>query len=307
MPYFGSNLSDGFPSYLAGLKWVSALDKNTLLSLFTSLDVEDPKNFIPRGQDMSYSYDLVFSGCSETTGEYLTDNPDTYGGKDIWGFLVSEHLKVSALSFGLGAASPYEINRRLLSRFTKYGNPKTLLCLYPDLTRLNIPNDPKNLIDKRFDESKSVEIYIQACAQINPVGSTPNYSKKPHLKEDVIPGIVPLWLNLQSILTLEQYCLSNNITFLYSTWSPQTDDIISSINTLSLAEHRVRSYPGYLDGNLLAWRVLEENGGCLLPEHIRRSITNEKYFSFGSDGLHMGLHRHMHFAELFIEKLQETL
>jgi hypothetical protein len=304
MYYFGSDPSDSFPSYLAGLEWVSALDRETLLSLFTNLDNESPKNFIPRGQDMSHNYDLVFSGCSETTGEYLTDAPESYGGEDIWGFIVSKHLEISALNFGFGAASAYEINKRLFSRFSRHGNPKTLLCVYPDLTRLNIPNDPNNLVDKRFIGSKFPPIYSQACTQIGSSGATPNYSKKPHLKEDVIPGIVPLWLNLQSILTLEQYCRSNNVKFLYSTWSPQADDIISSINILSLAKHGVKSYAGYLDGKLLDWRILEENGGCVLPEHNLKTITNKKYFSFGSDGLHMGTHKHMHFAELFIDALQ---
>jgi hypothetical protein len=307
MYFFGSELGDSFPPYLAGLEWISALDKKILLSLFTMANDEKSEDFIPRGQDISYNYDLVFSGCSETTGEYLTDTPETYSGEDIWGSLVSEHFKVPALSFGFGAASPYEINKRLLSRFSKHGNPKTLLCLYPDLTRLNIPSDPTNLIDKRFSTSSNPEVYTQSCSQISAKGVTPNYSKKPHLKEDVIPEIVPLWLNLQSILTLEQYCLSNNIKFLYSTWSAQTDDIISSINTLSLAERGAKSYPGYLDDKLLEWKILEENGGCLLPEHNLKTTTNKKYYKFGKDGKHMGTHRHMHFADLFIEKLDSKL
>jgi hypothetical protein len=304
MYYFGSDLSDSFPPYLAGLEWISALDKKALLSLFTMVDEEKSENFIPKGQDISYSYDLVFSGCSETTGEYLTDNPQAYSGEDIWGFLVSKHFKMSTLSFGLGAASVYEINKRLLSRFSKHGNPKTLLCLYPDLTRLNIPNDPSSLVDRKSSKSSGTQIYTQRSTQVSSGGnSTPNYSKKPHLKEDVIPEIVPLWLNLQSILTLEQYCFSNNITFLYSTWSPQTEDILSSINTLSLSENEAKSYPGYLNGKLLEWRILEENSGCLLPEHSLKTTTNKKYYRFGSDGLHMGTHRHMHFADLFIENL----
>jgi hypothetical protein len=305
MYFFGSEPGDSFPPYLAGLEWISALDKKALLSLFTMANDEKSEDFIPRGQDISYNYDLVFSGCSETTGEYLTDTPEAYSGEDIWGFLVSKHFKMSALSFGLGAASAYEINRRLLSRFSKHGNPKTLLCLYPDLSRLNIPNDPTNLIDKRFSASSTPEVYSQACSQIGAKSVTPKYSKKPHMKEDVIPNIVPLWLNLQSILTLEQYCLSNNITFLYSTWSPQAEDVLFSINTLSFAETGIKSYPGYLNGKLLEWRILEKNDGCLLPEHNLKPTTNKKYYKFGKDGKHMGTHRHMHFADLFIKNLDK--
>jgi hypothetical protein len=299
MLHFGSDSIGSFPPYLTGLEWVSSLEKKTLLSLFTDLEDERAQDFIPRSQDLSYNYNLVFSGCSETTGDYLTSTPDKYDGKDIWGSLVSKHFKVPALSFGLGAASVYEINKRLMSRFRKHGNPKVLLCLYPDLARLNIPNDPEILVDSRF-AGNDTSIYRQTSTQIRSNKPKPIYSKKPHLKEDVIPEIVPMWLNLQSILTLEQYCTSNNITFLYSTWSPQAEDIISSLNSMSLEHYGIKAYPGYLAGGVLDLKKGEE---CPIVEHNLETMTSSKYYKFGIDGKHMGTHRHMHFADLFIEKL----
>jgi hypothetical protein len=300
--FFGSKPNKNFPLYLEGLEWISSLSGKDICKLFTNIgEFDDPQGFIPKGQDLNKRYSLIFSGCSESTGEYLTDAPDSYDGSDVWGFIASKKIKKPGLNLSQGGASAYEISRTLLKYIRANGNPDFLLCLYPDLNRLNIPNDPSVLVDSQYIKNK--KLYNQVSTVLQHPNNSPTYSKKPHRKEDVIPKIVPIWLNIQSILFLEQYCSANSIKFLYSSWSPQTTDILSSINTISMKEYEQKSFPGFLDSDPDGWAYLQNDSKCFDPSHNLDTEVSKKYFTLGKDGLHMGKHRNLHIADFFIKAL----
>ena len=302
MDFFGPELKENFPPYLEGLEWMGQIHGDDFVSLFTHEELKDKRDLFPKNQNLNKSYDLIFSGCSETTSAYLSDDRDTYDGSEVWGAIVAKNLGVDSLNLGLGAAGAYEISRALISQFRKNGNPKTLLCLYPDLGRLNIPSDSNFLVD---NTSTKVGIrYSQISSQIPSSTYQPTYSKRPHLKEDIIPNLLPVWLNLQSILFLEQYCLSNNIKFFYSSWSSQASAILSLINNLSLDRYGHKSYPGYIDTDPDGWSLYKyDTPNCGVENHAQASVKSDKYFDIGSDGKHMGKHRHMHIADIFTKVL----
>jgi hypothetical protein len=285
--------------HLRGLEWIDSLGQNVLLNLFTSNFIVTKDTYIPRGQDFTKQYPIIFGGCSETHGSYLSDNDNNYSGRDIWGFLLAKYLNKPAVNLGSGGKSAQDIVRVILNYISLESKPEYIFCLFPDLNRLNMPNDPNILIDKFFD--RDGDIYNNLSTSIPDPKIIPNYTKKPHLKEDVIPRIVPVWSNLQSILLLEKLSSLAGIKLKYSTWSEQTHSIITGITEFERALGKPSSYPNYVSTDPVTW-LTDKQEKCD-GNHIVDIDTGHKYFHIGSDALHMGAHRHAHIADELIKNL----
>lgn len=238
-------------------------------------------------QDFQNNQELIFSGCSQTNGEHISlpmvENGDC---TKIWGFQVANYFKMSSINLGLAGESIYTIVQKLFAHFNKYGNPKILLCLFPDPYRLTLPRDNEILISKNINKDAIIETSYSD-------NQRPAFSKKPHYKEHVMSDLIPIWLNMQSIIMLEQYCKSSNIKFIYGSWSEETESLIKNSNLTRL------TYSNFLDLNSKSWT--EESLNCHLD--LKNKYTN--IFDFGIDGKHMGIHRHTHIAELFIKELSK--
>lgn len=296
MPFIGPYVPDK-PSAFSGLEWIDSLDDKDILFLFAK-EKFGSDNYIPRGQDFSAKHEILFSGCSETHGDYLTDDPESYSGEDIWGFKIAKYMNKSAINLGLGGASAYEIVKNILLHVTKENKPSYIFCLFPDLNRLTLPTDPNILIDKIYERDHKI---ITSLSTPIPGPENQNkYSKKPHLKEDVIPKIIPVWLNLKSIAFLETFCELSDITLRYSTWSDQTHGFIEAITKKEL-ERRAEgptTYLNYVYTDTMEWLKTREPYVC-----NKHHEAKNKYFAIGKDGLHMGTHRHEHIAENILNSL----
>lgn len=285
---------------LSGLEWLNTLNDGDLLMLFSETNKINLQHHIPRGQDIDGKYEIVFSGCSETHGDYLTDNPDAYDGKDIWGFLLAKYLGKSSINLGSGGMSAYEIVRNIFKFINEKNKPEQIFCLFPDLNRLNIPSDPTVLVDQRYQAHHGA--YSTVAASLKATSHLPTFSKRPHIKEEVIPRVVPVILNLHSILALQKFCRLSNIELHYSTWSEQTDRILSGIQDLELRNGLEPSFRNYVSSDLKKWLTTDFNETCDEIHRVDLDL-NHKYYDIGKDRFHIGAHRHAHVAEVFLDNL----
>lgn len=285
--------------HLSDLLWLNSVPTLEYLTTFGKNKTIYTEEYIPRGQDFTKKYELIFSGCSETNGDYLSHDEITRdNGKNIWGTKVANYLGLDFLNMGRGGSSVWQIVSSLLSQFERGGDPKIVLCLLPNLTRLIMPNDPKNLVSKY-----GKNLYLIEDIDYQPDKNRPNFSKKPHKKEEIIPSIIPVWMNLQALLFLEQYCRSNKITLMYSTWSEQTAAILSSIISSEQEASLSVSYPNYIDTDPRGW-AKEEYFNLFCHKNIEKKFPD--LFKYGTDGEHMGIHRHQHIADIFIQNLTKS-
>jgi hypothetical protein len=246
----------------------------------------------PLNQKFKNNQDLIFSGCSETQGSYIAkdyDPKEMY--KNIWGFVCSDSLKMDAINLGIGGESAYRIVQRLMSHFKKYGNSKNLFCLFPDPYRFTAPSQEDFLIARRPYAGNFLQNTHHNYETIDvPV----KYSKKPFIKEDVIPITLPIFFNFQAISYLEAYCKESGINFLWGSWHKDTNTMTKIIN-----KNKPTYYKDFID--------LTPNDFQLEDINCHKNLYDQsaELYSTGSDNWHLGTHSHAHVADKFLKLYNE--
>jgi len=238
-----------------------------------------------------------------------------------------------------GRGTPFLVDH-LFSYFKIYGNPKILICLFPDAARMQIYSDPKQMISK-LHLDKGSHLYRQNIKDSTGITFNSNlskfghinakYSQAPHYAENVMPVETASALAFQHIKFLEMYCKLAGIKLIWSTW-----DIILEMGL----ENYDHDYENFISTGNKYWHSREEDSyydrlhlESDTPYNLNRhdlyhtdnkecnkfldchSEFREKYgknwdvatdlgFTFGQQ--HWGIHHHMHIAEKFIKKM-ETL
>lgn len=248
-----------------------------------------------RGPELSEGIDMVVAGCSFTYGMGVPEN-------GTWGSILANSLGMSYNNISQNGASIPWIVRQLFAYFKEYGNPKVLVCLFPNLTRTFFSSDSEILIsddgyveDSTHDLDKRKSIYNTELSHIPANQDRPKYSKKPHSLEDVIGLDFIVQIAMQNIRMLEQYCKSSGIKFVWGSWSEAVCDMIEGQGLSSEYDFSHYAPTGY--------RLWNDALGC-------HQELLEKYgssFKIGTDDLHghphFGVHRHVHFAEAFRDRL----
>jgi hypothetical protein len=273
-----------------------------------------------RSPEFVKNTDLVFSGCSFTHGDGVDESM-------IWGSTVANNLNVSYANLGVPGASCYQIVRNLFNYFKTYGNPKTVLCLFPDLNRFYAPHVP-NLF---FREPSSPELVLpkmnQGYAEYSRFTgkNAPKYVKRPYDMNSVIPEEFAVMLSIHAIHSLIDYCSSNKIQLRWSTWNPIFSDYIelnkdkiSTDNYVSVKNNDWHLYKKNKNG--FFYHAVEAEGNVCFEKECRtwakcHSNLREEWpnnFDIGTDtgtrgspkDPHWGVHRHAHIAEAFMESLK---
>lgn len=234
-----------------------------------------------RGKEISGSEDLLIAGCSFTFGSGIPE-------EKIWGVQVANNMSLSYANLGYPGASILSIINSIFSYFKEYGNPKTLICLFPDLDRIQLPVDNKIWTSKSDKLNKDLARIFLGEHHHN----LPKYSKAPHYIENVMPLSVPRWISIKYIQILEQYCKSSGIKLVWSTWENNfLPPLIES-----------KEFEFLIDTSIVEE---ETNNNCHLE--LKNEFSN--IFDRGSDieyGLnraHWGVHKHTHYAEIFTKAL----
>jgi len=195
-----------------------------------------------------------------------------------------------------------------------YGNPKILICLFPDFYRTfitknyNFINFKDGVGPKDSFELGENEYYTHITKMHSEMdGDRKQIVKMPTDPMDIIQPDLSYYLSLSHISMLEQYCKSNNIVFLWSVWQESNHRTLQSIKS----KHEGRLL-GLLDIEMDKWesdfkacKDIFKSSKC----HLDLENKNPNVFHFAEDrklGIekaHWGSHRNAHVSEIFIEKI----
>jgi hypothetical protein len=281
--------------YPNGLPWTGDYTKKVFM-----LDQENSyliNSLGFRGKEFNKNNELLFSGCSFTFGLGLPE-------KEIWGTRIADNLGMEYSNLGLPGDSVVGIITNIYKYFEEYGHPKILLCLFPDFYRFLIPVNSDVLITKHTNTDRSMLSGLHILHQ-----ETEEYSKKPHYAENVFSTDLTFFYSYQYIRMLEKYCKQAGILFLWSTWSESLYDLIIQQNNISenfvyLKSNRwIRngSFDIYLD-NCTSHDHLKD----VYPNNFDRSTDVEDGDFYNKRSFHSGVHKHIHWAEGFMEAINDN-
>lgn len=284
--------------------------------IFTDTEWEQKYNLY--GLDQSKYYDYIFAGCSETEGSFLTPKLEladiehykritNYSdfSKYIWGNILGASLGLDGLNLSFGGASAFAMIDRFISYCNTNGAPKIAAMLLPPLTtRIHTAQD-----HSRFRLDPDEHEHSTVVAVNLGIISENKYSKAPHLITDILPPVNLLYHNVRMIKILESYCAAANISLVYSTWSYETHYLLSQANEVASKYGLDTPFKGYVDTKTDMWREVWPHD---LPIELHKCHQNlleetESLFWKGSDGTHMGTHRHVHIADTLFNALNPSV
>lgn len=261
-----------------------------------------------RSDEFEKNAELVTAGCSFTFGSGVPEHMR-------WGALVAKSLGVKETNLGVCAWSTHAIVQNLFAYFKKYGHPKTLLCLFPDPSRVPLAMVEGFVeYDDGFESGRQVVDVMLDRMDDYDYKHKPKYSKRPHDVNDIVPVEMSLYFYMKHIQMLEDYCNSNGIKLLWTSWDNPLTSYLEGNN------HGPTNYERFGLKNFLPlrasewdWDVSIQGGGMKRDsiEDSKRAYSGchaelEKEwgdnFYIGTDveGLvHWGVHKHVHISEEF--------
>jgi hypothetical protein len=233
--------------------------------------------------------DMLISGCSVTFGEGI---PEQWR----WGDVLADKLGIkSKANIGHRGGSIYSTILYSMAYIKKYGKPKYIFCMFPDLSRYNIP-----IVDTIASSYASPsEVKTHGTIVNIPIKNlydsfeTPKYMKIPYNLSDIFPVDVGVYQGTMQIQMFSMYCKAEGIKFLWSTWDKHFNSAIHPFKN---------EYPEYVD---YINDYVPEKTDC----HQDLLDTYGLNFYRGLDnldkeiGYHQGIHDHVHMAESFYKAL----
>lgn len=277
--------------------------KESVQKQIFTLDQDIRKSmYMPEYQDFNKNYSFVFSGCSETQGQYISTSRNQKDFDAIWGFKVADNYKQDALNLGVQGASVEGIVKGLMHHFRKNGNPKVLLVLLPDLGRTDFVVNNKILSETKNDltpRNAVQQYYFHPDHDYD----YEKVTKVPHHFYNVMPYTASFYRSLQALLVLDTYCKSSGIFFRYTSWDLVTNFILKSLKDGGLEE-----YQNYIEGDFFNWSTYCKSNLKLdcHQEYNTGLIKELDLWDYANDKTHMGAHRHIHIAERFIEEIDKN-
>lgn len=271
-----------------------------------------------RSPQFKKNVDFLFAGCSITQGVGLDQ-------EYLW---HEQFISKIGGSYASVAFSGDSISGQILKIFSyikKFGNPKNIICLFPNFDRFLMYNNKNLLASNIFFRDYKENIYndmvlkeknitkamnyfyqlFKTSSDINDSSGRPSYFKTPLSSNDVITQELSHMYSAQMINMLSQYCDTAGIKFMWSTWDEPSAELIKYLkNDLYFKE--------YVDMDLMKW---SKNFKIEIDEFeidCHTDFKNHPDFNFASDrdkGIehsHHGIHRHMHYAENFLNKFKEA-
>jgi len=250
-----------------------------------------------RSPEYSSSNELLSLGCSQTMGMGVPEDGH-------WPSILAETLGVKYSNLAYGGWSIQAIILSAFAYFKKYGHPKKVALLLPDLARTKIVTR-NGLIDNSIFTKKRKEI---SCEHVsiengfthgNRNGAPPKYSKAPHVLGDIIPVENSVYFSFQLLNIFLQYCNQNNIAVAWGSWDIGTESLLQYARLQGVDI----DMSGHIDGLDALVRTFS-NGAVPVACHLDELPLFPQTFIRGTDRFeHMGVHSHIHIAEEFSKKL----
>ena len=276
---------------------------------WTHLDVHFSLNSYGfRDKDFFEPADLLINGCSQTFGTAL---PEKYRFSNI----IQENFSGIVHNIAYEGNSVGSVVRSTFAYIKKFGNPKYIYCMLPPFERIEFIPDPNTLVKsdwikyyEKFKKEKTEEVDFSPIqiATVDPF--TPIYAKSPYLIEDIMNPQTVLFLNMQMLMMLEQYCDFAGIKFMWSCWN-------NSYNSMSflLDMQKDKSWhKNYFNIPVWEWEINKEKVDNLDTMGCHKDLEEESkiFFNYAIDmgkvegfTAHWGAHRNKHVAEKVLSEM----
>ena len=280
-----------------------------------------------RAPEFVSNVDFLFSGCSVTEGWGLPKDV-------IWYEKIMKDIGKDYTSVAKDGDSINGQVKKIFAYINTYGNPKNIICLFPQLERIQVfvnkdlfitepffrayqkdffDSATSDIIDSSFGEEYINSLYIDASVSVtNTNQSKKEFFKRPLIAEEVIPVEMAHMYSSQSIHMLSQYCKQSNINFIWATWDSGTNSTINKMKYNGF-------FNEYLDIHNEVWDydtdlkmdVVKNLRGDTLECHKERINDPEFHLALdiqnGVHNAHFGSHRHLHYYEKILKKIKESL
>ena len=261
-----------------------------------------------RCEEFELPAELVVAGCSHTYGIGV---PNEY----VWGRFLSNNLNLSYANLGLSGKSIERIVQTIFAYFKEVGHPKYLCVNFPEMSRLVMPITKNFLISKYDNYCNLIDTNINEYLEVD---QKPKYAKSPYFIEEIVTQEFTIWQSINYIQMLEQYCNAANIKLFYGSYDKKFNTILNSISN-----NNKNYYKSYIDLEIDNWKPLIEEGSGQ-DYYIDNKIINchsdiitednEYYWRMAGDRYaenenlpHFGIHRHIHFAEIFEKEIKKYI
>ena len=323
----GMNLSGKFSDY-SGRYLKRLFGGNFLVANERPLSKADPVNKYTinsdgyRSKEFSTDDKIVAAGCSFTFGSGVPESA-------IWPNFLGGKLGTAVPIVASPGASVSFVVEELFSYFNTYGTPETVLCLFPDSGRFEVPCDNKLITNLKADEPKVLTVYTKDSTVL-----ASKYLKRPYNAEDITTEDMAIYRSIKSIRALEQYCAAANIDLIWGTWDDRFNKLLLELN--SIDDFKFKNYFDVINSGCYSYikttsdprtevfydyetydtcntnhkkiecdcsfgchqELLEKYG----PEQFNIGLD---YLWAGIDNSHPGAHLHAHYAEAFLSEIKK--
>lgn len=247
--------------------------------------------------------DLLVAGCSHSYGVGIDS-------EYRWGDVLAQRLGLSADNISIPGYSIIDLVETIFTYINTYGAPKHIACLFPDLYRApyimveGTTRSQKEGHRLPMVSNQDQSIWLETTHHID--ASPPSISKKPHVVEEIIPPEHYLYENIKAIKSLETLCDAANINLTWGTWDMDFSLVLKYLG------HYGYTFKSYVDVEAMKWKRDIAIGDVYTPSNNSCHVSDYEWFNHGSDNeygidhAHFGAHRHLHYAEKFLDKIKNA-
>lgn len=213
-------------------------------------------------EDASKNY--LFSGCSHTFASGLNV-------EDSWTYLLNKHLNGEKFfSLAISGASHKIIIDDIIKYIKKYGKPKAVFVLFPNVERIQV-----------FGEK-----YGKLITTVNHY----MFNKNKEHADNIFPEEVALNYFISDLLIFESYLESIGVPFKWSTWDISLDSALKFINEAN------GIFNGYIP-------LYASDNAHELYSYVNQNYDNSHKFWITARNAHPGIMEQIMCFELFKNNL----
>jgi len=249
--------------------------------------------------------DIVAAGCSISFGMGVPED-------GLWPDMIKKSTGMSVANLSIPGNSTIKLVKRIIKYCEEYGDPKFVLCLFPDFFRFLfvVDNDfhktTRSANSPKIQGLKIRNIHSDAILhKDSSVVSPAILVKTPFSIEESISPHYGIFQSLNAIFFLESYCKAKGIKLIWTTWDSTTSLVLDQL--LKYKNFDLKAYVKVeeLQRGMSHPNMIAEN--C--NKHNDDKMMNYASWPLGTDlphnnFIHPGVHFHRHIAELFESKIE---
>lgn len=240
--------------------------------------------------------ELLTSGCSQTFGIGMKEDL-------IWPSLLAKESGLSYNNLGFPGASAESIVDNIFRHIYKFGKPKHIRILFPDMFRFVFLENRDSIVVPAKNSTNEIRfIDCQTVFYKNKIRE--KYYMTPIVANTILPRSNAFRRNIFSIKELELFCKYADIDLKWSTWCDGFQGYLKkyeknmifnnySKRTWYFIPKENKFYIGDTLNNLenICHKSLQDMDPDIFMWAADHSFTKRNF--------HMGSHDHLHFSQLF--------